>query len=247
MPNTISKTRIMGIPFVDATMNDFMQNIVEPVTIQSDKCFIVTANPEIVMEADKNDHYAAILHKANYIVPDGVGILMAAKWKKQPLASRIAGVELMDEMLQLADKEGYSCFFLGGTKGVNEVAVEKIKIKYPNLQVAGRHHGYFDLDDEEVVAQVRDAAPDFVFAALGFPKQEEWIATHWSHFSKGVFIGVGGSFDIYAEKVKRAPSFWIKLRLEWLYRLLQQPARFKRILPLFAFAWKALLKRNDRN
>src|SRR5699024_6406212 len=131
MPNTISNTRIMGIPFVDATMNDFMQNIVEPVTIQSEKCFILSWNPEIVMEDDNNDLYVASLHKDYYIVTDGVGILMAAKWKKQPLASRIAGVELMDEMLQLADKEGYSCFFLGGTKGVNEVAVEKIKIKYP--------------------------------------------------------------------------------------------------------------------
>src|SRR5699024_6859158 len=98
MPNTISKTRIMGIPFVDATMNDFMQNIVDPVTIQSGRCYIVTANLELVMEADKNDHYAAILHKADYIVPDGVGILMAANWKNQPLASRIAGVELIDEM-----------------------------------------------------------------------------------------------------------------------------------------------------
>src|SRR5699024_4682563 len=136
---------------------------------------------------------------------------------------------------------------LGGTKGVNEVAVEKIKIKYTNLQVAGRHHGYFDLDDEEVVAQVRDAAPDFVFAALGFPKQEEWIATHWSHFSKGVFIGVGGSFDIYAEKVKRAPSFWLILCLELLHLLLQQTTLFKLLLHFFAFAWKALLKRNDRN
>src|SRR5699024_11821864 len=110
-----------------------------------------------------------------------------------------------------------------------------------------RRVGYFELDEVEVVAQVRVAALDFVFAELGFPKQEESVVTHWSHFLNGVFIGVGGSFDIYAEKVKRAPSFWIKLRLEWLYRLLQQPARFKRILPLFAFAWKALLKRNDRN
>src|SRR5699024_1386529 len=121
MPNAISKNRIMGITSVVATMDDSMQNIDVPVQIHSDTCIIVTANPEIVMESDKNDHYAAILHKVNYIVPDGVGILMAAKWKKQPLASRIAGVELMDEMLQLADKEGYSCFFLGGTKGVNEV------------------------------------------------------------------------------------------------------------------------------
>src|SRR5699024_9594615 len=101
---------------------------------------------------DKNDHYAAILHKANYIVPDGVGILMAAKWKKQPLASRIAGVELMDEMLQLADKEGYSCFFFGGTKVVYEVDDEKNKKKQPNLQVAESHYGYSDLYDEEVVA-----------------------------------------------------------------------------------------------
>src|SRR5699024_11366144 len=101
-------------------------------------------------------------------------------------------------------------------------------------------HGYFDLDDEEVVAQVRDAAPDFVFAALGFPKQEEWIATHWSHFSKGVFIVVGGSFDIYAEKVKRAPSFWINLRLVWLYLLLQHHERCIRILILFDIDWNAL-------
>src|SRR5699024_5551002 len=144
--------------------NDFMQNTVEPVTIQSDKCFIVGANPQVLMEADKNDQYAAILHKDNYIVPAGGGILMAAKWKKQRLASRIAGVGLTEEMLRFADKEGYSYLFQGDTKGVNEVAVEKIKIKYPNLPVAGRHHGYFDLDDEEVVAQVRDAAPDFVFA-----------------------------------------------------------------------------------
>src|SRR5699024_4132169 len=121
MPNTMSKTRIMGIPFVDATMNEFMQNIVEPVTIQSDNCFIVTAKLEIRMEADKNDHFAAILHKANDSGPDGVGILMAAKWKEEPLVLGIAGVELMDDMLQLADKEGYSCFFLGGTKGVNDV------------------------------------------------------------------------------------------------------------------------------
>src|SRR5699024_512652 len=131
MPNTIPESKIMNISFVDATMNDFMQNIVEPVTNQSKKCLIVTAIPEIVMAANKTAGYAAILDQADYIVRDCVGILMAAKWRMQPLASSIAGVELMDEMLQLADKEGYSCFFLGGTKGVNEVAVEKIKKRYP--------------------------------------------------------------------------------------------------------------------
>src|SRR5699024_4941228 len=124
MPNTISKTRIMGIPFVDATVNDFMQNIVEPVTIQSDKCFIVTANPELVMEADRNDHDAAILHKVYYIVSECDGILMGVKCKKQTFESRVAGMELMDVMMQLADNEGYSCFFHAVTAGVNEVAVE---------------------------------------------------------------------------------------------------------------------------
>src|SRR5699024_12559627 len=104
----------------DATMNDFMQNIVEPVTIQSDKCFIVTANPEIVMEADKNVYYAAILHKANYIVPVGVGILMAAKWKTQPLESRIAGEVWMEAMLLIDDIEGMSCFFHAIQLDVNE-------------------------------------------------------------------------------------------------------------------------------
>lgn len=238
MSNLISKTRILDIPFVDATMNEFMQQVIGPAANMSQKCFIVTANPEIVMSANKNEDYAAVLQKADYIVPDGIGILIAAKWKKQPLASRIAGVELMDEMLRLADQEGLSCFFLGGTKAVNEVAVDKIQKQYPNMKVAGRHHGYFDVKDEAVASQVQTAAPDFIFVALGFPKQEEWIVAHQDTFSKGVFIGVGGSFDIYAEKVKRAPKIWISLRLEWLYRLLQQPARLKRTGPLFAFVWK---------
>lgn len=233
----------MDIPFTNCTQTEFLNEKLIPKIEKGEKCFIVTANPEIIMETRRNKAYKKIVQSANYIVPDGVGILLAAKFQKEPLQERIAGFDLMNDMLSIANKKRAKCFFLGATPEVNDRAVENIQRQYPNIQVTGNHHGYFNINDASVLAEVHKENPDFVFVALGFPKQEEWIYKHLQTFSKGIFIGVGGSFDVFAGNVKRAPSIWIKLNLEWLYRLLKQPFRLRRMGPIIKFIWLVVTKK----
>lgn len=230
-----STVNIMDIPFQNCTQQTFIEEKVIPKFTNKERCFIVTANPEIVMETRKNPVYKNILLTADYVVPDGIGILLAAKWRKQPLQERIAGYDLLIDLLQLANDRGARCFFLGGKSAVNDQVVKQVKEKYPNIVIAGSHHGYFDLQDESVAQAVKESEADFVFVALGFPKQEEWIARNMKECSKGIFIGVGGSFDVIAGNVKRAPNIWIKLHLEWLYRVMMQPSRLRRLLPIIRF------------
>lgn len=243
MMKQVKTIKIMEIPFVNSRKTDFMKEQVIPKISANEKCFIVTANPEIVMETVENPAYKKVVQAATYVVPDGIGVVLASKLYGKPLTERIAGVELMEDLLEHANQQGLRCYFLGGKAETNKLAVENILIKYPQLIVAGSHHGYFDLTDEQIVAEVVASEPDIVFAALGFPKQEFWIGNNLARFSKGVFIGVGGSIDIFAGAVNRAPDFWIKLNLEWFYRLVKQPLRSKRMLKVFKFLWLALRRR----
>lgn len=237
------KVAIMDIPFENTTMDDMITHRIPQYLNEKKKCFIVTANPEIVMATRKDPHYKEIVKSADFVLPDGVGIIYAAKRKKQPLQERIAGFDLMQQLLNLANEQGLKCFFLGSSEEVNRAAVDHIIDLYPNIKVAGRHHGYFDLDDDVVKELVKETEPDFTFVALGFPKQEQWIAKFYHEFNQGVFIGVGGSLDVLSGTVKRAPQFWIKLNLEWLYRILKQPFRIKRILPVFKFIWLSFIRK----
>lgn len=233
----------MDIPFVNSTQSEFINQEIIPCLDEYKKCFIVTANPEIVMETRRNKEYKKIVQSADHVVPDGIGILLAAKRIKQPLKERIAGFDLMRDLLTIANERGAKCFFLGASEEVNELVVKKVSKQYPNIEIVGRHHGYFKMDDESIVNIVKEKEPDFVFVALGYPKQEKWIYENLSQFNKGVFMGVGGSFDVLAGKVKRAPEIWIKLNLEWLYRILKQPFRLKRIFPVFKFIFLIYTKR----
>lgn len=234
--------RISNLPFISTSLEKFVYNLLA--TPEKSKLkYIVTANPEIVMETRKNPSYKNAVMQADYIVPDGIGILLAAKLKGTPIKSRIAGFDLMTKMLEYANEKKASCYFLGAKEEVNEKAVANIKKLYPSLSVAGRHHGYFSSDDLEIVDKVIKSKADFVFVALGYPKQEEWIARYKNQFSKGVFMGVGGSLDVFSGQTKRAPEIWIKLKLEWLYRFLKQPSRWRRIIPLLQFSILALFKK----
>lgn len=234
---------IMDIPFVNATKSDFLQFALFPHLYRKEKCFVVTANPEIVMKTREDEEYKQIVQSADYVVPDGTGILIAAKYKKQPLQERIPGYDLMLDLLAHAESEGLTCYFLGATDGVNKQAVQEAVKRFPQLQVAGSHHGFFELEDEEVAHQVKQADPDIIFAALGLPKQEQWIAKYKDTFNKGLFMGIGGSLDVLAGEVKRAPDAWIKLNLEWFYRLLQQPLRWKRMIKVFEFMARVIFKK----
>lgn len=236
MKETVS---IMDIDFLNVTKKEFINDMLLPALEKQEKRFIVTANPEIVMKARQDASYRQALQRADYTIADGIGIVKAAEWKKEPLPERIAGFDVMRDLLNVAEEKGYSCFFLGAEKEVNEKAVHEVKKLYPNLKIAGWHHGFFNLDDETILEQVKEVNPDMVFVALGLPRQETWIAKHLDQFGKGLFMGVGGSFDVLAGEVKRAPKLWIKLNLEWAYRALRQPARIFRLLTVFHFMFLA--------
>jgi len=244
MSNNKKNVNIMDIPFINSTKERFLNHQIRPHLEKQKKCFIVTANPEIVMETRKNKAYKEIVQTADFVVPDGVGIILAAKYKKQALQERIAGFDLMKDMLKMADDTAAKCFFLGSSEETNKEAVENITNSYPQLKVVGRHHGYFGLDDASISSLVEEAKPDFIFVALGYPKQEMWINNNIHKFKKGIFMGVGGSLDVLAGQVKRAPKFWIRLNLEWFYRMIRQPSRWKRILPVFKFMWLIYTRRD---
>ncbi|GGB32343.1 WecB/TagA/CpsF family glycosyltransferase [Virgibacillus dakarensis] len=235
---------IMDIPFLNTTKDDFLHQYLFPRLADQKKSFVVTANPEIVMRAKEDTTYKEIIQSANYVIPDGSGILMAAKYKNEPLQERIPGYDLMLDLLKHAEEKGYSCYFLGAKESVNEKVVKEVNRQYPGLKIAGHHHGFFAIDDPEMAATVKTANPDLIFVALGVPRQEMWIAKHKDQFAKGLFIGIGGSFDIIAGETKRAPQLWINLNLEWLYRLIKQPTRFKRILKVFEFMGRVILRRD---
>ncbi|MDY0409431.1 WecB/TagA/CpsF family glycosyltransferase [Paracerasibacillus soli] len=216
---------IMDIKFINMTKQELLDQILIPRIEREEKTFIVTANPEFVMHARENKQFKETIQSADIIVPDGIGIIKAAKIKKQPLKERIAGYELMLDLLKYANMNGLACYFLGASKLVNEKVINVIKSKYPQINIVGHHHGFFDLHDPKIKEEVAEAKPGFVFVALGMMKQEQWISEQLPRHKKGVFIGIGGSFDTLTGEVKRAPQKWIDLNLEWLYRIIKQPFR----------------------
>lgn len=241
--NTRNEVSIMDIKFINATKADLLKNELLPRLRDGKKSFLVTANPEIVMKTREDAAYKEMVQQADYVVPDGAGIIIASKHVGNPIIERIPGFELMLDLLAFAETEGLSCYLLGAKESINEKAVVEIAKRYPALNIAGHHHGYFQVEDESIVDEVVAAQPDLVFVALGSPRQEAWITTHNQRFSKGLFMGVGGSFDVLSGEVKRAPQQWINLNLEWLYRLLKQPFRLKRILKAFEFIIRIFIKK----
>lgn len=228
------KVEILGVQFDYITKSELVAALANRIQ-KSEKTFVVTANPEIVMHAKNSPSYKRIVEQSTYTIADGIGVIYGAKILKKSLPERVPGYEIMVELLELGNKEGLSAYFLGASQEVIEALQENVKKRYPNLIIAGAHNGYFKSEDPEILEDVKKANADMVFVAIGYPRQEEWIHQHMEQFEKGLFMGVGGSFDVIAGKVKRAPVIWQKLNLEWFYRLLKQPSRFKRMLVLPQF------------
>lgn len=226
---------ILGVPFVHTNQKDFIATLEERIDKQ-EKTFVVTANPEIVMHSLKDQPYKKLLAKATYITADGIGIVKAAAIIGEPLPERVSGYDVMLDLLESANKTHARVFFLGASEAVLQDTVKKAKTDYPGIKVVGSQNGFFDWNDHQLPQQIQNMKPDIVFVALGFPRQEQWIGTHIDQFDKGVFIGIGGSFDVFSGSVKRAPEMWQKMNLEWFYRLVKQPSRWKRMLVLPKFA-----------
>lgn len=235
----LEKVDILGIPFVNTTKTGFVEKLDNHLTRQ-DKVFVVTANPEIVMKAIEEDSYKKVIDQATYITADGIGVVKAAQLLNYPLPERVTGYDTMMELLELAERKQYSIYLLGGQEETLQKAVTNIHTNFPNINIVGHHNGYFDWNQTHIQEEIKATNPDLVFVALGVPRQENWIAENLPHFQKGVFMGVGGSFDVIAGTVERAPVAWQKANLEWLYRLLKQPSRWKRMLALPRFGLKIL-------
>lgn len=235
MSGNYRTVKVMDIDFFNTSMNAFLKHIVYPDLANGNRSFIVTANPEFVIETRDHPEFKKVVQSADYVLADGVGIVNAAVLMGHPLPERVSGIDVMYRMLDHASKNGYSVFFLGASEDSNKKAVENAGKEWPGLKVAGRHDGYFDPADESIVDMVVDSKPDIVLVALGMRRQEKWIADNIGRFDKGVFMGVGGSFDVLSGKAQRAPKIWIRLQLEWLYRLIQEPRRIKRVMRVFEF------------
>ena len=196
----------------------------------SKKTFIVTANPETYMLSKKDEEMKSIIYnKENLIVPDGISIVKTASYFGIDLKERITGVDLCSYLLKLADENKYSLYLFGSTSDVIEKLVNVIKEKYSNINILGYSNGY-EKDKDAIMKKIVKLNPDICLVALGIPYQEKLINKYIDIAKKGIYVGVGGSFDVLSGTKKRAPKIFIKLNLEWLYRLICEPKRLKRFI-----------------
>lgn len=212
---------------------------------------VITPNPEIILRAQKNDTYRKMLSRADLSLADGFGVILASKLFGGLIRQKITGVHALEVLLQLAQREGKSVYFLGGQGDTATRAAENAKKKYPDLKVAGAGEGMkpkeFDIHNAKVIQDIENAKADIVIVAFGAPKQENWMFENMNSFSNvRIMIGVGGALDYLAGKVKRAPVWVQNIQMEWLYRLMKQPRRLFRIFravivfPLSMIKWKIL-------
>lgn len=229
-----NSVNILGIDFVNKSFEQVIEILITSIN-SNHKSFIVTANPEIVMYAQEHSDYKNTIQSADMVVPDGYGIILASKILSTPIIERVAGYDLMVRLLGLGNEKNLKIYLLGGREETNQKAVTNISRQFPDIQIVGSHHGFFDWDNNTITDEIKAASPDLIFVALGFPRQEKWIANNLTQFSKGLFMGVGGSIDVLAGEVQRAPQIWQKLNLEWFYRLISQPSRWRRMLAIPRF------------
>lgn len=190
--------------------------------------FIITANPETLISCEKDKELESIiLEEKNIIVPDGISIVKACQKIGIDTKERITGIEISEHLLNLANEKKYSLYLFGAKKEVLDELIKKIKKEYPNIILLGYQNGYVE-NKEEVMEKIVNMNPDICLVAMGIPMQEKLIKKYFKKAKKGIYIGVGGSFDVLSGTKKRAPKLFIKLNLEWLYRILKEPKRLKR-------------------
>lgn len=203
--------------------------------------FVATADASMIVDAVDQPEFGDMLRGAALVTPDSAGILWAARRAGLPIGAKVSGVDLVDQVCRLSAERGYRLFFLGAEPGVAEMAAERLRLKHPGCHIVGTRHGYFPPDDDFVVAEeVASANPDVLFVAMGIPRQEQFILKTQAIIRARVAMGVGGSLDVYSGRVKRAPKLFQKLRIEWLWRLLQNPAKWRKTMKLPRFAWMVL-------
>jgi len=203
--------------------------------------FVVTIGTEMIVRAQYDEIFRKTLDQATFSLCDTIGVLAASRLRGGPLRERVVGVSLAERLCELLAKRNESVYFFGAANDTAEAAAIGLKIRYPHLQIAGYRNGYFKSDESSAIAAtIRESGATLLLVALGSPKQEEWIAKHLAQTGCAVAIGVGGAFDVFSGRVRRAPQFWQASGLEWLYRLIKEPHRWRRQLALPHFVFLAM-------
>lgn len=205
---------------------------------------VVTVNPEFIVAAQSDEDFRTILNASSLALPDGVGLLWAARLLGHPLQERVTGVDTLQRLAALAARKGYRLFLLGAAPGVAVETAARLCQTYPGVTIVGTHAGSpAPAEEDEIVRLIQRARPDILFVAYGAPAQDKWIARNLERLGVPVAMGVGGAFDFISGRAKRAPRWVQRLGLEWLHRLLHQPWRWRRMLALPKFVWLVIRER----
>lgn len=239
-----SRVDILDIEFDKLSLSEAIDTIHSYMNEEVMCRMVFTANPEFVIEAEKNKEFKYILNQADIVVADGIGIVKAAKMLGTPLKGRVAGYDLVQGLFEKMQHSNKSVYFLGTKEEIVKEAIEKMSCEYPELKIVGYRNGYFTKKDEaNIVEEINKLQPDLLLIGLGAPKQEFFIYKYKEQLQVKVAIGVGGSIDGMSGRVKRAPQIFIKLNLEWFYRLIKQPSRIKRMSAIPFFLLKVLKRK----
>ncbi len=237
----MNRVNVLGVGIDNLTLSEAVDKALS--LISEHRCaYMVTPNPEIVMAAWDDPKVSKAIENADLVIPDGVGVMQAARILGTPLREHMPGIDAATEIIKRLASRGGSVFLYGARPGVAEKAAERMKQRFPGLVICGTNDGYGN-DDGAVVSKINAAKPDFVMVCLGVPKQELWMAKHAAKLDAGLMAGLGGTIDVFSGQVKRAPLIWQKLKLEWLYRCFEEPKRFRKIKRIPQFIIKAWRKR----
>jgi N-acetylglucosaminyldiphosphoundecaprenol N-acetyl-beta-D-mannosaminyltransferase len=210
--------------------NDNMQKLLKNID-DFEKVHIVSGNPEVLLNGMENSVLLRnFTSKNSIIIPDGISTVICSKIVGQPVSEKIAGIELMDQIVKKCEHENQGIYLLGSTKETVDLCNINLRTKYRKLDILGSHDGYFDVDNcEEILKEIEKVKPKVLFVAMGCPRQELFITKYMDRLPCEIFMGVGGSFDIIAGNLKRAPKWMISIGMEWLYRVAKEPSRIKRL------------------
>ncbi len=235
------KIDVMGLKFDSVTMDEALSRA-EALLRGEKAAYVVTPNAEIAYEALHDVQLREMLNGADLMLPDGAGVVLASKLLRTPVKQKVAGVDFAAGLLGVLERNGQSLYLLGGKPGIGELAAQKMLEAHPQLRIAGIADGYFQ-DEAPVIAKINASGADALFVCLGAPKQERFMVQHQQELHVHLMAGLGGSLDAFAGTVQRAPAWMIRLNLEWLYRLIREPKRFRRMLRLPKYLWAVMLKR----
>lgn len=240
----MSKEKILGFDVITYNSEELLNRIYQDYS-NNEQLFIVNVNPEIAVKNYKKDNFKEILNKQKYQIPDGSGIVWASKRKKGNIKERITGIDLMLKICEKSQQYEAKIFLYGSKKEIIEKAQEELKKTYPKINIVGQCNGY--VNEEQAVEEIKKSGADIVFVGLGSPKQEYFIIKYREKLENAkILMPVGGSFDVISKTKKRAPKGVIKINLEWLYRLLQEPKRIFRQVKLIKFICLVLKEKREK-